>query len=50
MDVSPVMHEVTRRIMDRHALSKATESERVMASEVAEGLEVRNVGAVAPAL
>ena len=39
-----VMHEVTRRIME------AVESARVMASKVAEGLEGRIVGAVAPVL
>ena len=49
LDVS-LMHEVTRRIMNRPALSKAAESERVMASEVAEGLEERIVGVVAPVL
>jgi len=46
----PVMHEVTRRIMNRPAISKAAESERLMASKVAEGLEERIVEAVAPAL
>ena len=46
----PVMHEVTRRIMNRPVISKATESEPLMASEVAEGLEERIVEAVAPAL
>ena len=46
----PVMHDVARRIIYRPALSKATESERVMVSKVAEGLEVRIIHTVAPAL
>ena len=44
------MHEVTRRIMNRPVISKAAESERLIASKVAEGLEERIVEAVAAAL
>ena len=36
--------------MNRPVISKAAESERLMASKVAEGLEERIVEAVAPAL
>ena len=46
----PVMHEVTRRIMNRPVISKAAVSERLMAADVAEFLEERIVVAVAPAL
>ena len=44
----PMMREVTRRIMNRPAVSKAAVSERLMAAEVAEGLEVSTVEAFAP--
>ena len=44
------MHEVTKRIMNRLVISKASESERLMASKVAEGPKERFVEAVAPAL
>ena len=44
------MHEVTKRIMNRPVISKASESERLMDSKVAEGPEERFVEAVAPAL
>ena len=43
-----VMHDVTRRIMNRPVISNAAESERLMASKVAESLEERIIGAVAP--
>ena len=46
----PVMRVVTRRIMNRPAVSKAAVSERLMAAEVAEGLEESTVEACAPVL
>ena len=44
------MHDATRPIMNRPVISKASESERLMASKVAKGLEGRFVQAVAHAL
>ena len=46
----PVMHEVTRRIMNHPVISKAAESERLMAPEVAEDLGVRIIEAVTASL
>ena len=46
----PVVHEVTSRITNRLVTSEAAESGRLMASKVAEDLEVRIVEAVTASL